>query len=262
MSYLEPCKVCGKETSFYYLKYDAFICCYICRGQYEKREKEIIQSKKERELLLLLDDSVTRREEYYPTTNTTISGKFDDDKRKLINKTEFSNEMRKLWEDHIIWTRCYIISAVHNLPDIDMTLKRLLKNQEDLGSVFGRIYNSRDVGEKVTKLLKEHIVGAGAIIAEAKSRGSNVEKLKKEWYVNAKEIAVALHNLNRKFWKEKDLLSLMNKHLDDTLKEAVNRLSGNYSQDIIDYEKIHLHILMMADALSQGIIKQFPDIFQ
>ena len=37
---------------------------------------------------------------------------------------EFRNAMRKLWEDHITWTRLFIVSAVADLPDKDATTQR------------------------------------------------------------------------------------------------------------------------------------------
>jgi hypothetical protein len=55
---------------------------------------------------------------------------------------------------------------------------------------------------------------------------------------------------------------MMKGHLDQTLREAVNRLQGKYEADIRDYEEIHHHILRMADHLSSGIIKQFPRRFR
>jgi len=47
-----------------------------------------------------------------------------------------------------------------------------------------------------------------------------------------------------------------------TLSEAVNRLDGKYAADVRDYEEIHHHILEMADALSAGIVAQFPRRFR
>ena len=55
---------------------------------------------------------------------------------------------------------------------------------------------------------------------------------------------------------------MMKKHLDDTLSEAVNRLGGKYAADARDYDHIHSHILKMADALTNGIVKQFPKKFR
>src|SRR2546423_1231027 len=55
--------------------------------------------------------------------------------------------------------------------------------------------------------------------------------------------------------------SLLFTHLDQTLAEATHRLQGDYAADAKDYDAIEKHALMMADALSDGIMKQFPSKF-
>jgi len=80
--------------------------------------------------------------------------------------------------------------------------------------------------------------------------------------VNGNEIADFLHEANPRNWSQESMREMMKGHLDQTLSEAVNRLTGNYADDVRDYDEIHEHILMMADSLSQGIIKQFPRRFR
>src|SRR5688572_11942105 len=72
---------------------------------------------------------------------------------------EFRNAMRKLWEDHITWTRLYIVSAAASLPDKDATAQRLLRNQEDIGNAIKPYYGAA-AGNQLTALLKDHILGA------------------------------------------------------------------------------------------------------
>ena len=40
--------------------------------------------------------------------------------------------MRKVWEDHVIWTRNVIFCLVDGLPGTDQAVKRLLQNQVDI----------------------------------------------------------------------------------------------------------------------------------
>src|SRR6185312_9641360 len=44
--------------------------------------------------------------------------------------------MRKLWEDHITWTRLAIVSFAGGLPDLPATKARLLQNQSDIASAI------------------------------------------------------------------------------------------------------------------------------
>jgi hypothetical protein len=55
---------------------------------------------------------------------------------------------------------------------------------------------------------------------------------------------------------------MMKTHLDETLKEAQDRLAGRFAADVRDYDAVHRHILEMADMLSSGIVKQFPARFR
>ena len=53
----------------------------------------------------------------------------------------------------------------------------------------------------------------------------------------------------------------MKTHLSTTTDEVVARLSKNWDQDVRAFDAVYEHILHMADALSDGIVKQFPDKF-
>jgi hypothetical protein len=171
---------------------------------------------------------------------------------------------RKLWEDHITWTRCFIVSAgtlPGNLPDRDATTDRLLRNQVDLGNVIRTYYGNR-AGDDVTALLRQHILLAAQIVDAAKAGDTATEQQALDaWYDNADQIATYLHRLNPQNWSISALKSLLNAHLDLTLQEAVDRLSARYGEDVSDYDQVHGQILGIADAISNGIIAQFPDRF-
>jgi hypothetical protein len=181
---------------------------------------------------------------------------------KTNKQAALHDGMRKLWEDHITWTRLAIISFAHDLPDLPATQARLLKNQEDIGNAI-KPYYGKAAGNQLTALLKEHIVGAVALLTVAKAGDkAGIEQRSSEWYANGNEIADFLHKANRKHWPKAMMRKMMKTHLDDTLSEAVNRLEGKYAADARDYEHIHRHILKMADALTNGIVKQFPKRFR
>lgn len=95
-------------------------------------------------------------------------------------------DMRRLWTEHVIWTRDYIVAAVADQPDQQAAATRLMKNQDDIGAA----------------------------------------------------------------------------HLATTTDEVVARLTKNWDQDVRAFDAVYDHILHMADALSDGIIAQFPTRFE
>jgi hypothetical protein len=174
----------------------------------------------------------------------------------------FHDAMRKLWEDHITWTRLAIISFAHDLPDLQVTEARLLDNQVDIGNAI-KPYYGRAAGNQLTALLKEHITGAVGLLVAAKAGDpALIQQRSDEWYANGNEIADFLSHANPRHWPQREMRRMMKAHLDQTLSEATHRLGGDYAADIQDYEEIHHHILEMADRLSGGIIKQFPRRFR
>ena len=169
--------------------------------------------------------------------------------------------MRKLWEDHITWTRLVIVSTAAGLPDLDATTKRLLQNQADIGAAIKPFYGD-SAGDKLAGLLHEHILGAAQVLAAAKGTDPGaVETAKKAWYANADEVAAFLASANPKAWPLDASKAMMREHLDLTLTEAVNQLQGRYAESVADYDKVHDAMLRMADMLSNGIISQFPEKF-
>ena len=175
-------------------------------------------------------------------------------------RAAFHDAMRQLWEDHIVWTRQYIVSAATvpgDLADIGPTADRLLANQADIGDALRPFY-----GDAVTALLRDHILTAAQLIGAAKAGdAAGVDAAAAAWYANGDDIATALNGLNPKNWQLAEMKAHMKDHLDLTLEEAVARLEGRYADDIAAYDEIHAQILAMADMLSDGIIAQFPSAF-
>jgi hypothetical protein len=55
--------------------------------------------------------------------------------------------------------------------------------------------------------------------------------------------------------------SMMKRHLALTTSEALARLQGKWGADVRAYDRVHAEILQMANMLSTGIIRQFPNRF-
>ena len=179
-----------------------------------------------------------------------------------VEELQFRNDMRKLWEDHITWTRLAIISLIDESPDTNATVGRLLQNQQDIGDAIKPYYGDA-AGNALGQLLREHILIAADLIAAAKSGDqARIAAEQARWHQNAREIAAFLSRANPRNWSQEALTEMMFTHLQLTTDEVVARLQGNWEADVAAYDRVHAHILGMADVLSTGIIDEFPRRFR
>ena len=182
-------------------------------------------------------------------------------KNEKINPLVFQQAVRKLWEDHVTWTRVYIIAALADLPEADIAAQRLLQNQTDIGNAIKPFYGD-EPGDQLTALLNDHILIAADLLAAAKAGDTaKFENANQRWYENANEIATFLSSANPDNWPLSEMQTMMKDHLDLTLEEATARLNEDWTGDVAAYDKVHTEILHMADMISDGIIKQFPKEF-
>ena len=174
----------------------------------------------------------------------------------------FHDQMRKLWEDHITWTRLAIVTFSDGSAGFSPTAGRLLQNQTDIGDSITPFYGAV-AGSRLTALLHDHITIAVEILQAAKAGNTAAfNAANARWYANGNDIADFLAAANPRSWPDAVMRADMKEHLDQTLAEAAHELHGQYAASVTDYEGIHAHILMMADQLSAGIIAQFPSHFR
>jgi hypothetical protein len=176
------------------------------------------------------------------------------------NATSLKIGMRKLWADHVIWTREYIVAAVAGTPDAEAAAGRLLRNQEDIGNAIVPFYGAA-AGTALTGLLKQHILIAVDLVAAAKSGDTTkFNDADARWTANIGEIAGLLSGANP-HWPKKDVLDLLSLHLKLTKGEAVARLQKDWKADVQAFDDIFTEINTVADTLSSGILQQFPQRF-
>lgn len=179
-----------------------------------------------------------------------------------INKKmlDLINEFRLLWEQHGAWTRMSIRAIIYDLPDEDLTIKRLLRNPVDFENALRPYYGNKKAAI-FRQLLTEHLTIAADLVNAAKS-GNNqlVVEIEDKWYRNADEIAAFLGSINP-YWDVMEWRIMFYKHLGYVKNEAVYDLNGNYQLSIDNYDEMEIQILEMADTMSYGIIRQFPRKF-
>lgn len=172
----------------------------------------------------------------------------------------FREAMQKLWNDHVVWTHEYIVSVLNDIPNAKNAAERLLKNQDDIGAAIVPYYG-KAAGDGLTKLLRDHILIAVDLVDAVKN--NNKDKItvsSKKWKENAQEIAAFLSKANP-YWPEQVLQAMLNKHLELTTNQVVAHFNKQWKEDVSFYDQIRQQATEMANALSQGIIQQFPQKF-
>lgn len=171
-----------------------------------------------------------------------------------------NNYMRLLWEQHVVWTRLTILSIVFSLPDVDLVTNRLLRNPKDFAAVLRPLYGEQ-AAARFEDLFTSHLVIAAELVKAAKAGDTSAAAgAEKRWYANADEIAAFLASINP-YWSEQEWKTMLYQHLALTKTEAVNMLTGKYAEGITVFDQIEKQALEMADVMTSGIIKQFPNKF-
>jgi hypothetical protein len=177
---------------------------------------------------------------------------------KKTSALAYHDEWRKLWEDHITWTRVVIIGILDGLPGTNTYVGRLLQNYEDMEDALAPYYG--DDAEVLGDLIKDHLVIAAEILTALKN-GQPTDALIASWYANGNDIAVQMNKMNPQFWPLAETQQMWKDHLDATLEEATDHFSGNFAGEVAAYDKIHDLALEMADFMSNGVMQQFPSQF-
>lgn len=175
---------------------------------------------------------------------------------------ELRQGMRALWEEHITWTRMAIVDFAAGLPSLGASEARLLRNQKDIGNAIARYYGTA-AGIRLTGLLRAHILIAVDVLTAAKAGDrTGLARAQTRWARNGNQIADFLARANSSSWQRAEMRQMIRGHLKLTIDEAVARLTRNWAADVRAFDLVHNQALLMADMLSDGIIRQFPQRFR
>lgn len=190
----------------------------------------------------------TQEEEFDPMTTA---------KYKKLN-----TDMHKLWADHMQWTYATVDAFFHDNNSLNAKLERLLQNQQEIGNSI-KPYYGEAAGNQLAQLLTEHIQLAVPVLTAAKNNDqAALNTALANWYANADDIAHFLTNANPNQWTKMEMEHMMKMHIDQTVGYSVDLLNNNSASAVQKYDEAFNHMMEMADMLSEGIAKQFPDKFR
>lgn len=185
---------------------------------------------------------------------TSEVSKFKRQSYDRFNYTiNLNNRIRTIWMEHVVWTRLVILGIILEMPDLEFSTAKLLKNPSDLAEVFGSVYE-HEKANRIKSLFYDHLAIAAEIVKAAKE-GKNFQELERKWYDNADEIAKFLNSINP-YWLELEWRVMLHEHLQLTMQEAVYYLQKDYHNGVLIFDRIEAQALQMADMMTDGIIKQ------
>lgn len=165
-------------------------------------------------------------------------------------------EIRKFWEQQVMWMRFYIQSAVRDDPDMPAVLNRLFINSRDFYYLL-IVFFGRSAAERFASFITAHMSRIVSLIDALKSNDQEtVNRLTVELNENASDWAAFLGQMNP-YWEETQWRQLLQSFVGQTINEVVAIMSGDYEEGIRIFDNIENVAYEIADYLTKGIIFSF-----
>jgi hypothetical protein len=193
-------------------------------------------------------------------TNAFAKGKMAS--AKLTTRSvELKLALRDLWTGHIFWVRNVVLMTKLGSADaVKIAEEQVVQNARAIADSIGPIYG-KAASDKLFELLAGHYGAVKEYMTTAYANDSTgksvaVDKIKK----NADEIATFLSSANPN-WPKDAVLGLLMAHGGHHIAQIDQINSNNFSAEAQTVNTMQKHIYAIADALADGIVKQFPKKF-
>jgi hypothetical protein len=162
-----------------------------------------------------------------------------------------------LWEQHVMWTKLVMSGLIYDLPDLEFSTQRLLRNASDFANALRPFYGD-EIAQTFENLFREHITIAAELIGAAVAGDTNqVDTIWQRWVDNANQLAEFLGSINPN-WSTEDWNAMLMEHLELLGNNLSDMLEQNFQAAIDGFDNIELQALEMADMMAEGIVTQFP----
>jgi hypothetical protein len=144
------------------------------------------------------------------------------------------------------------VAAYAQLPELDASIARLMRNQEEIGNALGTTPENK---EELTNLWKVHIKIA-LELATALFGGKSEEvmqEISKRWFANATDIASTMSRVRPAAWKSKIIENMMFEHLNLLTKDLIARVGQEWEENIVIQDEQEKHMTHFAMIIANGL---------
>ncbi len=154
-----------------------------------------------------------------------------------------------------------IQSMLFNLPDAQIVNARLMQNPKDFEMALRTFYGD-DNAAAFAELMANHLIIANELAAAMMRSNAEAEaNAERRWYDNAEEMASFLNGINSN-WSEEDLMRMFQNQMDLMKQLVSDMMARNFEASNATFANIERQAMEMADLMTQGIVKQFPQFFR
>jgi hypothetical protein len=169
--------------------------------------------------------------------------------------------LRDLWVGHIFWVRNVAMATMSgNKEEAKVAEEEVVANAKQIAAALEPYYAKAGSDKMFTLLaghwgaVKEHMM------ATQKGDAKGQEAAMKKMTANVEEIATFLSGANPNLPKE-TLVGLFTAHVGHHAQQNAQLKAKKYADEAKTWEAMKNHMYVVADALGEGIAKQFPDKF-
>lgn len=160
--------------------------------------------------------------------------------------------LRKLFTDHAVYTKMFIVAFLDTRPEANVLQTRLLANQPEIGTYFG-VFLGQDNGVAIGDLFTEHIKLAAGVLKALKT-GGDVKKAIELVFVNVDKVSTALSELSNGYLSYEKIYGEFGKHNEFVVEIAKLHFNGQFQEEIEAYDEYYSHMLYFSDLLCDGLL--------
>jgi hypothetical protein len=175
------------------------------------------------------------------------------------NAPKLQAAMRSLWHGHIVHTREYALAVhAHNQAKAKAAADAVVANAKQIADAVASFYG-KPAGAQTLQLLAGHWAGVKALTdATAINDAAGEQKAMAELNDNVTAIATFFSGANPNLPKDA-VQSLFATHVAHHAAQIKQIMQGDTRGEQSTWSQMQAHMNTIADALAQGIAKQFPD---